>query len=357
QLKSDLSIVPLSSRSDAFVGAEPRLVLLVTLVIIIIASAVVIIILLLLVASGVHVLLLFVVVVHGFGQDGSPFASSLSLQAAPPWLLDDSASWREGVSDWAVDYRAPGGVDGDGWQYARDFPFTYHAHKGMTDYVRRRRWFSICSAKVKRVEGFVGGACPAFLDLQQTLATSLLAFLDFTDPVAWLMGVSYFQGTSWVHVAAEQQFESISLGAGLRLWAVGRDGSAYFRNGITLNNPTGSAWFHVEPPPGGSPLVQVSVGQTAVCAVDASGKLWRRLEVMEFFPEGTEWALVSANVRSVSVGPSDQIWAVVDVVLNRRNILHRVLARREGVTIDNPVGTHWESGFGICNNINNCVRS
>ncbi|CAN7946127.1 unnamed protein product, partial [Ixodes pacificus] len=105
------------------------------------------------------------------------------------------------------------------------------------------------------------------------------------------------KGTSWVHVAAEQQFESISLGAGLRLWAVGRDGSAYFRNGITLNNPTGSAWFHVEPPPGGSPLVQVSVGQTAVCAVDASGKLWRRLEVMEFFPEGTEWALVSANVR------------------------------------------------------------
>lgn len=42
-----------------------------------------------------------------------------------------------------------------------------------------------------------------------------------------------------------------------------------------------------------------------------------------------------------------QIWAVVDVVLNRRNILHRVLARREGVTIDNPVGTHWESGFGV----------
>ncbi|CAN8008320.1 unnamed protein product, partial [Ixodes pacificus] len=262
----------------------------------------------------------------------------------------DSAHWHW-VSDWAVDYRAPGGVDGDGWQYARDFPFTYHAHKGMTDYVRRRRWFRLCKLHTTGPWVEVEPMALRDVSLQTDCRSGPIALwaVSYNGEAVYRKGVSQDcpKGTSWVHVAAEQQFESISLGAGHRLWAVGRDGSAYFRNGITLNNPTGSAWFHVEPPPGGSPLVQVSVGQTAVCAVDASGKLWRRLEVMEFFPEGTEWALVSANVRSVSVGPSDQIWAVVDVVLNRRNILHRVLARREGVTMDNPIGTHWESGFGV----------
>jgi len=45
------------------------------------------------------------------------------------------------VTDWAVDFNLPGGVDKEGWQYALDFPATYHAKKGFTDYVRRRRWF------------------------------------------------------------------------------------------------------------------------------------------------------------------------------------------------------------------------
>lgn len=39
----------------------------------------------------------------------------------------------------------PGGVDRDGWQYAVDFPATYHAHKNFTDYVRRRRWYRRCA--------------------------------------------------------------------------------------------------------------------------------------------------------------------------------------------------------------------
>lgn len=40
-----------------------------------------------------------------------------------------------------VDFHTPGGVDRDGWQYAVDFPASYHAKKNFTDYVRRRRWF------------------------------------------------------------------------------------------------------------------------------------------------------------------------------------------------------------------------
>ena len=48
------------------------------------------------------------------------------------------------VSDWLVDYHTPGGVDKDGWQYATDFPATYHRKMGFTDYVRRRRWARKC---------------------------------------------------------------------------------------------------------------------------------------------------------------------------------------------------------------------
>jgi tectonin beta-propeller repeat-containing protein 1 len=49
------------------------------------------------------------------------------------------------VSDWLVDFHVPGGVDRDGWQYAVDFPSTYHANKQFTDYVRRRRWYRRCA--------------------------------------------------------------------------------------------------------------------------------------------------------------------------------------------------------------------
>lgn len=42
-----------------------------------------------------------------------------------------------------IDYHTPGGVDRDGWQYAVDFPASYHAKKNFTDYVRRRRWFVV----------------------------------------------------------------------------------------------------------------------------------------------------------------------------------------------------------------------
>ena len=40
--------------------------------------------------------------------------------------------------DWVVDHHTPGGTDKDGWQYAKDFPASYHPEPGFTDYVRRR---------------------------------------------------------------------------------------------------------------------------------------------------------------------------------------------------------------------------
>ncbi|XP_061009682.1 tectonin beta-propeller repeat-containing protein 1 isoform X4 [Dama dama] len=44
------------------------------------------------------------------------------------------------VSDWFVDFSVPGGTDPEGWQYASDFPASYHKYKTMKDFVRRRCW-------------------------------------------------------------------------------------------------------------------------------------------------------------------------------------------------------------------------
>lgn len=48
------------------------------------------------------------------------------------------------VGDWGIDFTTPGGVDKEGWQYAVDFPRSYHAQKHLTDYVRRRKWVRKC---------------------------------------------------------------------------------------------------------------------------------------------------------------------------------------------------------------------
>lgn len=48
------------------------------------------------------------------------------------------------TTDWLIDYTTPGGVDNQGWQYATDFPASYHGKPKFTDYVRRRRWARKC---------------------------------------------------------------------------------------------------------------------------------------------------------------------------------------------------------------------
>ena len=48
------------------------------------------------------------------------------------------------MTEWRVDFHVSGGVDKEGWQYAVDFPASYHGRKKFTDYVRRRRWERKC---------------------------------------------------------------------------------------------------------------------------------------------------------------------------------------------------------------------
>ncbi|XP_064478479.1 tectonin beta-propeller repeat-containing protein 1-like [Ornithodoros turicata] len=266
-------------------------------------------------------------------------------------MRPDSVHW-QWLTDWAVDYKTPGGVDSDGWQYAMDFPFTYHAHKGLTDYVRRRRWFRLCKLHTSgpwlEVEPVSLKSVSLQMNYDCNSASSIALWaVAGNGEVLYRKGVAQGcpQGECWHHVSAEQAFESISVGVGSSLWALGNDGSGYVRIGISSERPTGTTWFHVEPP-SGSCLAQVSMGKSVVCAVDTARRLWYRAEVLPIFPEGTAWILVSEDVCCVSVGPNDQIWAIIDVVQHKKKVLSNVLARRGGISEAHPYGTDWDTGFG-----------
>jgi hypothetical protein len=56
---------------------------------------------------------------------------------------------------------------------------------------------------------------------------------------------SLVQGTSWEHVPSDQTLASVSCGAEKQVWAVGRNGSAYWRFGITSSNPIGKLQPHM----------------------------------------------------------------------------------------------------------------
>ncbi|KAK3915633.1 Tectonin beta-propeller repeat-containing protein [Frankliniella fusca] len=283
------------------------------------------------------------------------------------------------VTDWAVDYQTPGGVDQEGWQYAIDFPASYHGRKGFTDYVRRRRW-------VRKAHLLTSGP---WEELASTKLLHVSLQEDETEGSkenihAWAVtveGEAVYRrgvtkacpaGTYWEHVPSDQPLICISCGSGRKVWAIGRNGSACWRLGITSLNPVGEVWETVEAPIGSS-LKLVSVGRYGIWVLDNCGQLSVRREVTSVFPEGTHWqtippldldqngnyALIDARVvtvsevegtailsptnapppltgwRHVSAGPGEEVWAISS---------SGVVCRRHGVTKENPAGTTWSHG-------------
>lgn len=49
----------------------------------------------------------------------------------------------------------------------------------------------------------------------------------------------------WDHVPSDQPLICISCGFGQKVWAVGRNGSAFWRFGITDSNPLGEKYTYV----------------------------------------------------------------------------------------------------------------
>ncbi|GLH00192.1 Tectonin beta-propeller repeat-containing protein [Gryllus bimaculatus] len=269
------------------------------------------------------------------------------------------------VTDWTVDFHTPGGVDKEGWQYAMDFPATYHAQKHFTDYVRRRRWVRKCRlttsgpwqelGNTKLVDVSLHVNNPSELDSP----VSVWAVAANGD-VVFRRGVSQScpTGTAWEHVPSDQPLASISCGPDNQVWAVGRNGSAYWRLGITDFKPTGEVWVTVEPP-SGKTLKQISIGKCGIWILDSQGQLSVRREVIPAFPEGTHWQTLptspndaanqdrassgvipatSTGFRCISAGAvNGEVWAVT---------ASGIVSRRHGVTAENPAGTGWIHGVG-----------
>ncbi|XP_041830326.1 tectonin beta-propeller repeat-containing protein 1 [Melanotaenia boesemani] len=256
------------------------------------------------------------------------------------------------VSDWAIDYSVSGGTDREGWQYAADFPASYHGYKTIKDFVRRRRWARKCKLTTTGpwqeippipLSDVTILPCAA----QSTVDTVPVWAISNKGDVLCRLGVTALTpaGSSWLHVGTDQPFKSISIGAASQVWAIARDGSAFYRGSVSPQSPAGDCWYHI-PSPAKQKLKQVSIGRTSVCTVDENGNLWYRQGVTPSYPQGSSWEHISNNVRKVSVGPLDQVWVIADKVQGTHSLSCGTVCHRLGVQPLEPKGQSWDYGIG-----------
>ncbi|KAL6102846.1 tecpr1 [Pungitius sinensis] len=258
-------------------------------------------------------------------------------------------SW---VSEWAVDYSVPGGTDQEGWQYAADFPTTFHGHKAMKDFVRRRRWTRKCTITLRGPWQQVPPICLSDISLMPCLAQSGMEqvpvwALSDKGGVLCRLGVTprNAAGSSWLHVGTDQPFKSISIGGANQVWAIARDGEVFYRGSVCPQNPAGECWYHIPSPPRQT-LRQLSVGRTSVFAVDDNSNLWFRQGLTPSYPQGSAWELISNNVTKVSVGPLDQVWIIAEGVPGFPAETPGAVCHRLGVGPMQPRGQSWDYGIG-----------
>lgn len=281
-------------------------------------------------------------------SDASGLQECTKASTKPPSL---QWTW---VSDWYVDFSVPGGTDQEGWQYASDFPASYHGYKTMKDFVRRRCWARKCklvtSGPWLEVAPITLGDVSIIPESPEGdgrgSSIALWAISDKGD-VLCRLGVSELNpaGSSWLHIGTDQPFASVSIGACYQVWAVARDGSAFYRGSVSPSQPAGDCWYHIPSPPK-QRLMQVSVGQTSVYALDENGNLWYRGGVTPSYPQGSSWEHVSNNVRRVSVGPLDQVWVIANKVQGTHGLSRGTVCRRTGVQPREPKGQGWDYGIG-----------
>ncbi|XP_056107468.1 tectonin beta-propeller repeat-containing protein 1 [Rhinichthys klamathensis goyatoka] len=256
------------------------------------------------------------------------------------------------VSDWAVDYSVPGGTDKEGWQYAADFPVTFHGYKTIKDFVRRRRWARRCEISLTGPWQKVPPIPLTDVTVLPCLAQSGLEQIPVwaiseKGDVLCRLGVTAENpaGDSWLHVGTDQPFKSICIGGGHQVWAIARDGAVFYRGSVSALNPAGECWYHIPSPPR-QMLKQVSVGRTSVYAVDENSNLWYRQGLTPSYPQGSAWELISSNVCKVSVGPLDQVWIIADKVAGYPLESSGTVCHRLGVKPMQPKGLSWDFGIG-----------
>uniref|UniRef100_A0A4W5NFR7 Tectonin beta-propeller repeat-containing protein 1 n=1 Tax=Hucho hucho TaxID=62062 RepID=A0A4W5NFR7_9TELE len=283
-------------------------------------------------------------------SDDNGFTECTKSTTHPP-----SPQWSWVGSPWAVDFAFSGGTDKEGWQYAADFPVTFHGNKSLKDFVRRRRWVRKCKITLTAPWQEVPPIPLSDITVLPCLAQSSMEQvpvwgLSDKGDVLCRLGVTPQNpaGSSWLHVGTDQPFKSISIGGGHQVWAIARDRAVFYRGSVSASNPAGECWYHIPSPPKQS-LRQLSVGRTSVYAVDENSNLWYRQGLTPSYPQGSAWELISNNVTKVSVGPLDQVWVIADWVPGCPSELSvpGAVCHRLGVGPMQPKGQSWDYGIGV----------
>ncbi|OCT61572.1 hypothetical protein XELAEV_18047600mg [Xenopus laevis] len=225
------------------------------------------------------------------------------------------------VSEWYIDFNVPGGTDREGWQFAADFPASYHGYKTIKDFVRRRSWARKCRIVTSGPWLEVPPICLWDISISPSSGShncesiALWAISNKGD-VLCRLGVTKQSpsGSSWLHVGTDQPFISVSVRGCLQVWGIARDGSAFYRGSVSLSQPAGNLWF--------------------------------RHGITPTYPQGTTWEHMSSNIRKVSVGPLDQIWVIADKVQGSHSLSCGTVCHRLGVQPMQLKGHSWDYGIG-----------
>ncbi|KAH0631948.1 hypothetical protein JD844_019860 [Phrynosoma platyrhinos] len=206
---------------------------------------------------------------------------------------------------------------------------SYHGHKTMKDFVRRRRWARKC--KIVTSGPWLEVPPIALWDVS-IIPLSSAAKEEFV--ALWAISD---KGDVLCRLCVTPENPAV--------WAVARDGSIFYRGSVSPKKPEGDCWYHIPSPPK-QKLKQVSVGRTSVFVVDKNGNLWYRQGITPSYPQGTSWDHISNNVRKVSVGPLDQVWVIADKVQGSHSLSCGTVCHRTGVQPMEPKGLSWDYGIG-----------
>eukprot|EP00794_Sanderia_malayensis_P008822 gene8822-9767_t len=283
---------------------------------------------------------------HWSTEDGEPspkdsFEVPLKWKWEADWYIDESSS-----------------CDDRGWQYAVDFPRTFHKHRGKFSFVRRRKW-----SRYRYFTGFdswirvawednrhdplqditTGGS---YLPRQASGYLSVWA-LTFSGKVLYREGICQAcpQGEKWTPVFESDDLNLVQIAAGPSglLWGLQWDGAAVARTGISYQNPLGKSWATIDCPKRMSNSValgQISVGMNVVWALSQNQKVYYRKGIDgekaysdDNYAIGSGWVEMVGEFKFLSVGPNDQVWAVD----REDNIVIRT-----DVVPNEPAGRKWK---------------
>ncbi len=233
-------------------------------------------------------------------------------------------------TQWMVDFSLQPGVDQEGWQYAFDFPASYHAVRNpIKDFVRRRRWTRKCRIKLNT-------CLWQPISNQTHKLTSITVDQEFitsnenkhkecliwaTDSNGFVL-MSVLENESspvqlkWIHVPSDEDlfFNYISIGPDFQLWVIDTSGYVHYRYSVDQNsNYKGKNWSRVrfneieDNKIDEERFKQLSVGYNCVWAVSINDELFFRENISKTFREGTSWSKIDREIKFVTVNSNNQV--------------------------------------------------